>query len=142
MRSVEEEYKMTKITTAIKLYSNEDSTMSLVQAFDENVAHQGHQMLVKEATTFAEELGITLNLSFPHPMCYDNMDGADLPRDKVKSHLKKAALERQKTEVKEKRWQGKLLTARWEDDQLNQRGCFAWLKKWVTAPTHTIVGML
>ena len=129
MKSVEEVYKMTKIKTAIKLYSNEDSTMSLVRAFEENVAHQGHQSLVKEARIFAEELGITLNLSFLHSMCRDNTDGADVPRDKIKSHLKKAALEWQKTEVKEKRWQGKFVTARWQDDQLNQRGCFAWLKK-------------
>ena len=28
------------------------------------------------------------------------------------------------------------------EDQLNQRGCFAWLKNWDTAPTHTIAGML
>ena len=42
----------------------------------------------------------------------------------------------------EKKWQGKLLAARWEEDQLNQRGCFAWLKNWDTAPSHTIVGML
>ena len=133
MQLLEEEYKMTKIKTAIKLYSDEDSTMSLVRAFEENAAHQGHQLLVKEARKFAEELGITLDLSFPHPKCRDNTDGVDVPRDKIKSHLKKAALERRKTEVKEKRWQGKFLTARWEDDQLNQRGCFAWLKNWDTA---------
>ena len=42
----------------------------------------------------------------------------------------------------EKRWQGKLLAARWEEDQLNQRGCFMWLKDWNMAPTHTIVVML
>ena len=47
MRSVEEEYKMTKIKSAIKLYSNEDPTMRLVRAFEENVIHQGHQSLVK-----------------------------------------------------------------------------------------------
>ena len=35
-----------------------------------------------------------------------------------------------------------LLAARSEEDQLNQRGCFAWLKNWDTAPTHTIAGML
>ena len=103
MRSVKEEYKMTKIKTAIKLYSNEDSAISLVRAFKENAVHQGHQLLVKEARTFAEELGITLNLSFPHPKCRDNIDGAHVPRDKIKSHLKKAVLEQRKTEVKEKR---------------------------------------
>ena len=91
-----------------KLYSNEDSTMRLVRAFEENAAHQGHQSLVKEARMFAEELGFTLVLSFPHPKCRDNTDGADVPRDKIKRHLKKAAMEQWKTEVKEKRWQGKL----------------------------------
>ena len=142
MRSVEEKYKMTKIKSAIKLYSNDDSTMSLVREFEENVAHQGHQSLFKEARTFAKELGITHDLSFPHPKCRDNTDGSDLHGDKIKRHLKKAVLERQKTEVMEKRWQGKLLVARWEDDQLNQRGCLAWLKDWDTAHTHAIAGML
>jgi len=46
------------------------------------------------------------------------------------------ALERRKTEVMEKRWQGKLLAARWEEDQLNQRGCFALLKDWDAAHSH------
>ena len=58
---------MTKIKSAIKLYSNEDSTMRLVRAFEENAAHQGHQLLVKDARMFAEELGFTLDLRFPHP---------------------------------------------------------------------------
>ena len=48
--------------------------MSLVRAFEENAAHQRHQSLVKEARTFAEELGITLDLSFAHPKCSDNTD--------------------------------------------------------------------
>ena len=128
MRSVQEEYKMTKIKSAIKLYSNDDSKMRLVRAFEENAVHQGHQSLVKETRMLAEELGFTLDLSSPHPKCRDNTDGADVPRDKIKRHLKKAAMEQRKTEVKEKRWQGKLLARRWDEDQLNQRGCFAWLK--------------
>ena len=70
------------------------------------------------------------------------MEQMIVPRDKIERHLKKAAMEQRKTEVKEKRWQGKLLAARWQEDQLNQRGCFAWLKNWDTASTHTITGML
>ena len=62
---------------------------------------------------FAEELAFTLDLSFLHPKCRDNTDGADVPRDKIKRDLKKAAMEQRKTEVKEKRWKGKLLAARW-----------------------------
>ena len=130
---------MTKIKSAIRLYSNEDPTMRLVRAFEENAIHQGHQSLVKEAREFAEELGFTLDLRFQHPKCRDNADGADVPRDKIKRHLKKAAIEQRKTEVKEKKWQGKLLAARWGEDQL---GCFAWMKNWDTAPKHTIARML
>ena len=78
--------------------------MRLVRAFEKNAAHQGHQSLVKEARMFAEELGFTLDLSFPHPKFRDNTDGADVPRDKIKRHPKKAAMEQRKTEVKEKRW--------------------------------------
>ena len=102
--------------------------MRLVRAFEENAIYRGHQSLVKEARKFAEELGFALDLSFPHPKFRDNTDGADVPRDKIKRHLKKAAREQRKTEVKEKKWQGKLLAARWEEDQLNQWSCFAWLK--------------
>ena len=129
MNSVEKEYKMTKIKSAIRLYSNEDSTMSLVWAFEENGAYQGHQSIVKEARMFAKELGIILDLSFLHPKCCDSTDGADIPRGKIKRHLKNAALEQWKTEVKEKRWQGTPLAARW-------------LKNWDRVPTHTIAGML
>ena len=78
MRSGEEEYKMTKIKSAIKLYSNEDSAIRLVREFEENAVHQGHQSLVKEARKFAEELGFILDLRFPHPKCRDNTDKADV----------------------------------------------------------------
>ena len=39
--------------------------------------------------------------------------------------------------MREERWQGKLLNNRWEDDDLNT-GCFDWLSRWKTAPSHTI----
>ena len=39
--------------------------------------------------------------------------------------------------MREERWQGKLLNNRWEDDDLNT-GCFDWLSRWKTTPSHTI----
>ena len=36
---------MTKIKSAIKLYSNEDPTIRLVRAFEENAIYQGHRRL-------------------------------------------------------------------------------------------------
>ena len=40
------------------------------------------------------------------------------------------------------KWQGKYLTNRWNDDNLNVQGCFGWLKEWPSVPTHTIPGMM
>ena len=57
--------------------------MRLVRAFEENAVHQGYQSLIKEARMFAEELGFTLDLSFPHPKCRDNTDGAEAPQKRL-----------------------------------------------------------
>ena len=65
LRSVETEYKHTKIKSAIKLYQNKDPTMSLVRASEERAVDKGNQSLIKEASTFAEEMGISLELSHP-----------------------------------------------------------------------------
>jgi hypothetical protein len=37
---------------------------------------------------------------------------------------------------------GKLLKASWEDEEVDQEGCFAWVKEWRDAPTHTIAGIV
>ena len=43
--------------------------------------------------------------------------------------------------VAEQKWQGKLITARKEDGDLNTEQCFWWLNDWRMCPTHTIAGM-
>ncbi|XP_044162766.1 uncharacterized protein LOC122947496 [Acropora millepora] len=43
--------------------------------------------------------------------------------------------------VEEQKWQGKLITARKEDGDLNTEQCFWWLNEWRMCPTHTIAGM-
>ena len=67
VKSVEAEYKQTKTKSAVKLYGNEDPTMGLVRAFGEQAVVRGYTSLVKEAGKFAEELGVSLNLSYPNP---------------------------------------------------------------------------
>ena len=70
-----------------KIFPRPGSSRCLVETiqshFEENAKHQGPQSLVKEAREFAEELGFTLDLSFPHPKCRDNTGGADVSRDKI-----------------------------------------------------------
>ena len=139
LRSVETEYKHTKIKSAIKLYQNKDPTMSLVRAFEERAADKGNQSLIKEASTFAEEMGISLELSHPNPRCLKE-DGTEVPN--IKNHLKQSSRQQLEDKIRGEKWQGKYLTNRWNDDDLNVQGCFGWLKEWPSAPTHTIAGMM
>ena len=115
--------------------------MSLVRAFEEQATTQGHQSLIKESTKFAEELGIVLEPSFPEPKCRDK-NGQKVPLDKVKGPWKGAVTAKCQEKIQEERWQGKFLSAKWEDDELNQSGYWDWLRSWSEAPSHTIAGIV
>ena len=69
LRSVEREYKLTKIKAAMKLCQNMDPSVRAVQQFEERAVEKGHTSLMKEAHKFAEELGMSLSLEYPQPSC-------------------------------------------------------------------------
>ena len=64
-------------------------------------------------------------------------DGKNSEKKFLKSEARAAQQTKGEEEMREERWQGKLLNNRWEDDDLNT-GCFDWLSRWKTAPSHTI----
>ena len=41
----------------------------------------------------------------------------------------------------EQNWQGRLISARSENESLSFEGCFWWLSGWKQFPTHTVAGM-
>ena len=49
MKSVEQEYKLTKIKAVDKMYQNPDPTMQLVLDFEERAAYQENESLILEA---------------------------------------------------------------------------------------------
>ena len=49
LRSVEHEYKLTKIKSLLTLYQNSDQTVEAIREFKEHAMASGHQSLVKEA---------------------------------------------------------------------------------------------
>ena len=69
LRSVEQEYKLAKIKSLLKLYQITDQTVESVREFEEQAVASGHQSLVKEAAKYAEELNITLQLDILNPVC-------------------------------------------------------------------------
>ena len=58
LRSIVEEYKVTKIKAAVQLYRNGDPAMAMVRRFEERVEELGHSSLVKEAAKYTEEMGL------------------------------------------------------------------------------------
>ena len=60
LRSVEREYKLTKIKAAIKLCQNMNPSMKTVQQFEERAVEKGRTSLMKEGHKFTEELGMSL----------------------------------------------------------------------------------
>ena len=126
LRSVEMEYKATKIKSAVRLYCNEDPVIQMVREFEERAEEMGRRSMVKDAFRFAEELSIELNLGHSRT---------------VKTELRKCQVERVEEEVANQRWQGSLVTTRLQDEKLSASGCFWWLTEWKACPTHTIAGM-
>ena len=49
LKSVEEEYKLTKIKVVVKLYSNPDPVMPVVRRYEENTEENGRRALIKGA---------------------------------------------------------------------------------------------
>ena len=69
LQSIEEEYKVTKIKVAVKLYRNSDPAMATVREFEERAEKLGNSSLVKEAARYAEEMGLQLKLEYRNPTC-------------------------------------------------------------------------
>lgn len=49
LKSVEKEYKLTKIKVVVKLYSNPDPVMPVVRRYEENTEENGRRALIKGA---------------------------------------------------------------------------------------------
>ena len=140
MQSVESVYKATKIKAAVKLYSNEDPTMETVRCFEENSSRNGHYSLINDAIKYAEELGITLDLSYPNPSCYGD-DGKEIPQAQIKVKITESKVQQLRDTMKDEKWQGKLLSQRWNDESSTVRSCFGWLKNWNSCPSQVVAGM-
>ena len=139
LKSVENEYKLTKIKTAVNLYQNQDSTMKVVREFEERAMENGHHSLIKDAVKYAKELDLDLKLSELNPTCR-TADGNEVSGKQIGVWTKRAQQQQLRQEITKEKWQGKLLKIRWEDDQLS-RSCFDWLKEWKTSPSNTIAAV-
>ena len=109
--------------------------IKMVREFEEQAESKGYQSMTKEAAKYAEEYGLQLQLKHPDPVCVTE-EGEVVPGDKLKTRLRKLRESRMEGVVEEQKWQGKLITARKEDGDLNIEQCFWWLNDRRMCPTH------
>ena len=64
LRSVKQEYKLTRIKGTVKLYQNANPTMRTVRMLERRAVEKGHSSLPTEAHKYAEELEIRLPLKY------------------------------------------------------------------------------
>ena len=142
LKSVESEYKLIKIKAAVKLcvHVNTDPTLKLVREFEERAVEKGRCSMLKDASGFARELGIELELEHPEPVGRTE-NGELVDKKKIEVFAKKSLYTKRRQGIKEQSWQGKLVANRWQDDQLD-RSCFSLLCEWRTAPTYTIAALV
>ena len=100
--------------------------MKIVRDFQERAESVGHQALTKELVAYVKEYGLQLQLQYPDPVCVTE-DGEVIPGKKVKNLLKRHREYRVREEVREQRWQGKLVTESERDEELSAERCFWWL---------------
>ena len=139
LKSVESEYKLIKIKAAVKLCANTDPTLKLVREFEERAVEKGRRSMLKDASGFARELGIELELEHPEPVGRTE-SGELIDKKKIGVFAKKALNTKRRQGIEEQSWQGKLVANRWQDEQLD-RSCFSLLCEWRTAPTYTIAAI-
>ena len=117
LKSVENEYKNTKIKSAVKLYCNADVTMAAVRSFEELTVQNGRHSIMKDAKKYAaEELDLQLWLKFPNPVAV--ADGKEVEAKKVQQAIFKARQQEIQSTVSKKRWQGKLIKNRWDEKEV------------------------
>ena len=127
LKSVENEYKLTKIKTVVNLCQNPDPTMKVVREIEERAAESGYHSLLKDAIRYAKDLDLDLKLSELNPTCR-SVDGKEANGKQIGVWEKRAQQQQLGLEITKEKWQGKLLKIKWEDDQLG-RSCFDWLKE-------------
>ena len=140
LKSIEAEYKLTMVKAAVRLYNNSDPTTQLVRQFEEKARRTGRHSLIGDAQRFAEELGMKLELRCQDPSGTTEQ-GEVIEGRKIGVWAKKAVQSKRFEDTKEKKWQGKLMTVRWEDEKLDG-DCFSWMTEWRAAPTHTIAEIM
>ena len=136
LKSVQNEYKNTKIKAAVKLYNNADPTMAAVRSFEELAVQNGRHSIIKDVTKHTDELDVQFCLSFRNPVAF--ADGKEVEAKKVKQAIYKARQQEIHVTIFQERWQGKLIKNRWDHEKVKLEECFAWVSSCKRVPQRML----
>ena len=92
----------------------------MAREFEERSAVLGYQSLITEAVRYSEELGLTLRLAYPQATVCE-VDGEEVTATKAKQLLRSKYEEQLLKTVRDEAWQGKVHTARWNDNSMSTK---------------------
>ena len=92
----------------------------LVRQFEEKAARTGRRSLIKDVESYAQQLGLGLELQYPQPVGVTET-GNVLDRKKFNGWIKKVNQSRGCAEIESERWQGKLIAERWRDEDVRTK---------------------
>ena len=112
----------------------------MMREFEERSAAFGYQSLITEALRYTGELGMTLKLAYPKPTVCEVV-GKEVTATKAKQLLRSKYEEQLLKTVCDEAWQGKLHTARWNDDSVSTKNCFSWLRERTSCSRYVVAGV-
>ena len=105
LKSVENEYQLNKIKTAVNLCQNQDLAMKVIREFEERAAETGHHSLLEDAIKYAEELDLDLKLTELNPTCR-TADGKKTSGGQIGVWAKRAQQQQLRQEITKEKMAG------------------------------------
>ena len=145
LRSVENTYKEVKIKSAMKLKTNKDPRMKLVNKFHQVHLHSSSYSLFKEAERYCLEKGLQSRCE-EEEMTITNSDevistAEENCKGKLTRMLRTINESHNLQTVLHCSWQGVIMKTIIEDET-KMKGNFDWLCRWKSCPTSTISEMM
>ena len=98
LKSVENEYKLTKIRAAVSLCQSSNLTMKLVRKFEEQSAEAGHLSMIKDAIKCTKKLDLDLKVKECELVCLA-ADGKEAKATKIEIFAKRVQQEQLPLEI-------------------------------------------
>ena len=137
---IERLYKETKVKAAVKLKQNKDSRMELVKKFHSINSESTSYSLFKEASKYATEFEIELNLQGDNCYIMYNKEDQEVESSDYNVICRELVKNRNMSNISvilSSSWQGVNFKARVEDEGI-VKTYFEWLKTWRSCPTETV----